>query len=142
MRVSFFQFLVVLMIPAALLDAAGNFAEEQRLVPALGNLTAATAPFPAEGFAKDGVVEAIYFEGLPWNGRPTRVFAWLGLPQDRSGKVPAIVLGHIGAGTAFREWVEKWTKRGYAAISIAVEGQTDEAEQVTAGTKRSWKRHA
>ena len=142
MRVDSFHFLVALLIPAALLASAGDFAEEQRQVLGLGNLTAAPAWFPAERFANDGGVDAIYFEGLPWKGRSTRVFAWLGLPQNRGGKVPAIVLVHGGGGTAFREWVEKWTERGYAAISIAVEGQTDEAEQVPDGVRRSWKRHA
>ena len=142
MRIGSCQFLVALLIPAALLAAAGDFVEEQRLVLELGNLTAAPARFPAEGFASEGGAEAIYFEGLPWKGRPTRVFAWLGLPQNRGGKVPAIVLVHGGGGTAFREWVEKWTEHGYAAISIAVEGQTDEAEQVPVGARRSWKRHA
>lgn len=142
MTVRPFLFSVALMIPAALVAAAGDFADEQRLVLDLGKLTAAPARFPSEGFASDGGVQAIYFEGLPWKGRPTRVFAWLGLPQNRGGKVPAIVLVHGGGGTAFREWVEKWTERDYAAISIAVEGQTDEAEQVPAGARRSWKRHA
>lgn len=142
MRIGSCQFLAALLIPAALLAAAGDFVEERRLVLELGNLTAAPARFPAEGFASEGGIEAIYFEGLPWRGRPTRVFAWLGLPQNRGGKVPAIVLVHGGGGTAFREWVEKWTEHGYAAISIAVEGQTDEAEQVPAGARRSWRRHA
>ncbi len=63
MRVDSFQFLVALLIPAALLASAGDFAEEQRQV--LGNLTAAPAWFPAERFANDGGVDAIYFEGLP-----------------------------------------------------------------------------
>ena len=142
MRVSSVQFLVALLIPVTCLSAAEDFADERRLVLRLGNLTAAPARFPAEGFTNNGGIEAIYFEGLPWKGRPTRVFAWLGLPQNRRGKVPAIVLVHGGGGTAFREWVEKWTERGYAAISIAVEGQTDQADQVPAGARRSWKRHA
>ena len=142
MRLRFLSSLVALLIPAASLAAAGDFSEERRLVLELGNLTAPPARFPAEGFASDGGIEAIYFEGLPWKGRATRVFAWLGLPEDRDGKVPAIVLVHGGGGTAFREWVEKWTERGYAAISIAVEGQTDEAEEVPAGARRSWRRHA
>ncbi len=142
MRLRFFPFLVALLIPAASLATAGDFSEERRLVLELGNLTAPPARFPAEGFASDGGIEAIYFEGLPWKGRATRVFAWLGLPDERDGKVPAIVLVHGGGGTAFREWVEQWTARGYAAISIAVEGQTDEAEEVPAGARRSWKRHA
>ena len=142
MRLRFLRFFVASLIPAASLAAAAEFSEERRLVLELGNLTAPPARFAAEGFASDGGIEAIYFEGLPWKGRATRVFAWLGLPEDRDGKVPAIVLVHGGGGTAFREWVEKWTARGYAAISIAVEGQTDEAEEVPAGARRSWKRHA
>ena len=142
MRGRSLRFFAALLIPAALLAAAGEFAQERRLVLELGKLTAAPARYPAEGFANVGGVEAIYFAGLPWRGSPSRVFAWLGLPQNRRGKVPAIVLVHGGGGTAFREWVEKWTERGYAAMSIAVEGQTDEAEQVPAGARRSWKRHA
>ncbi len=142
MRASLFQLLVALLIPAAILTAAGDFAEERRLVLGLGSLTEPPARFPAEGFASEDGIEAIYFQGLPWKGRPTRVFAWLGLPERRDRRVPAIVLVHGGGGTAFREWVTKWTERGYAAISIAVEGQTDEAEEVPAGARRSWKRHA
>jgi cephalosporin-C deacetylase-like acetyl esterase len=41
------------------------------------------------------------------------------------GKVPGMVLVHGGGGTAFKEWVQKWNAQGFAAISIAVEGQTD-----------------
>ena len=68
-----------------------------------------------------------------------RVFAWLGLPENCSGKVPGVVLVHGGGGTAFKEWVQKWTAQGFAAISIAVEGQTDE----NLGTVSSpiWKKH-
>ena len=40
-----------------------------------------------------------------------------------------MVLVHGGGGTAFKEWVEKWNARGYAAISIAVEGQTDKRSE-------------
>ena len=34
-------------------------------------------------------------------------------------------LVHGGGGSAFKNWVQEWNARGYAAISIAVEGQTD-----------------
>ena len=122
--------------------AAGDFADERREVLDLGGLTEAPAQFPAEGFSAEGELRATYFAGLPWKGRPTRVFAWLGLPNRRRGKVPGIVLVHGGGGTAFREWVEKWTERGYAAISIAVEGQTDQPAEVDTGARRSWTRHA
>ena len=137
-----FQFLMALLIAVAGSGAAEDFSEERRLVLELGNLTDPPARYPAAGFVGDGSIEAIYFDGLAWKGRPTRVFAWLGLPGNGNGMLPAIVLIHGGGGTAFREWVGKWTQRGYAAISIAVEGQTDEAEDVPAGARRSWKRHA
>lgn len=142
MRGNLFKSLVPLLVVVSAIYAAADFAEERQQVLGLGDLTAAPARFSAESIAKDGGLEAIFFEGLPWKGGATRVFAWLGLPEDRGAKVPGIVLVHGGGGTAYREWVEKWTKRGYAAISIAVEGQTDEAEEVPPGVRRSWKRHA
>ncbi|NBV49348.1 MAG: dipeptidyl aminopeptidase, partial [Verrucomicrobia bacterium] len=42
----------------------------------------------AEGFKPDGTVRAIFYDALPWQGKPTRVFAWVGLPAKRDGKVP------------------------------------------------------
>ena len=71
----------------------------------------------------DGV-KAISFVGLPYRGKPTRVFAWLGIPKARAeGKVPAMVLIHGGGGTAFEEWVRLWVDRGYAAIAMDTCGQ-------------------
>ena len=49
-----------------------------------------------------------------------------------------MVLVHGGGGTAYKEWVQKWNQHGFAAISIAVEGQTDEAAPAPA----RWKHHA
>ena len=69
-------------------------------------------------------VKALTFEGLPFRGHPTRVFAWLGLPLVKDAeKVPAMVLVHGGGGTAFEEWVRLWVGRGYAAIAMDTCGQ-------------------
>ena len=95
----------------------------------------------AEGFAATGPIKPIFFEGLAYQGTPTRVFAWLGLPKNPSGKVPGVVLVHGGGGTAFKEWVQKWNEQGFAAISIAVEGQTDERIP-GAPPGAQWQRHA
>ena len=105
--------------------------------------TCAQAPktYEAEGFKPDGTVRAIYYDALPYGGKPTRVFAWIGLPAKREGKVPGIVLVHGGGGTAYKEWVQKWNAQGFAAISIAVEGQTDVNENKVKG-RPSWSRHA
>ncbi|WP_409345430.1 alpha/beta hydrolase family protein [Paenibacillus sp. MBLB4367] len=72
----------------------------------------------------DGEVRAILFEGVPCEGRPTRVFAYYAIPESApESKVPAMVLVHGGGGTAYAEWVRIWTNRGYAAIAIDLEGQ-------------------
>lgn len=65
-------------------------------------------------------VEPIWIEGEPYRGKPTRVFAWWGLPKGASAqsKVPAMVLVHGGGGTAFAKWVKTWNDRGYAAIAM------------------------
>ena len=74
--------------------------------------------YPAVTFQAPGV-RALFFEGLPWRGNPTRVFAWYGVPSNATAaRVPAIVLVHGGGGTAFADWVRLWTARGYAAIAL------------------------
>ena len=78
-------------------------------------------------------VKAITFSGLPFRGKPTRVFAWLGIPKLENGqKVPAMVLVHGGGGTAFDDWVRLWVNRGYAAIAM------DTCGQVPVGTYGKW----
>lgn len=52
-----------------------------------------------------------------------------------------MVLVHGGGGTAFKEWVKKWNEQGFAAISIAVEGQVDEKNPDSKDRARSWKLH-
>ncbi len=76
------------------------------------------AVFAAPGFAGQGV-QALFYEGAPFGGQPTRVFAWMGLPEVSPGQTcPGIVLIHGGGGTAFDEWVRRWNARGYAAIAM------------------------
>lgn len=117
-------------------DAAGL----RRQVEALGRLTAPPAVHPAEDVSVEAGLKALYFEALPWKGQPTRVFAWLGLPTPVEGRVPGVVLVHGGGGTAFKEWVQRWNRHGFAAISIAVEGQTDD-RIAGAPAGSSWRRH-
>jgi cephalosporin-C deacetylase-like acetyl esterase len=135
----------LLCLIVALTASAALFAEPSadRKV-ALGLVDAcAQAPktYEAEGFKPDGTVRAIFYDALPWQGKPTRVFAWIGIPTQRTGKVPAMVLIHGGGGTAYKEWVQKWNAQGFAAISIAVEGQTDNNENNVKG-RSGWERHA
>ncbi len=85
----------------------------------------------AAGYDEPGL-QAIFYEGEPFRGRPTRVFAWLGIPDVPEGeKVPAMVLVHGGGGTAFASWVRLWNDRGYAAISMDTCGCTSGGEHGT-----------
>ncbi|MEI7732050.1 MAG: acetylxylan esterase [Verrucomicrobiota bacterium] len=84
----------------------------------LAALSKAPKTFPAAAF-QTNELQALFFEGLPFEGKPTRVFAWLGMPKVKPGqKVPGMVLIHGGGGTAFAEWVRLWNERGYAAIAM------------------------
>lgn len=78
--------------------------------------------FPAE--TKEPGVKALYYESVPWRGKPTRVFAYYGAPEGK--KLPAMVLVHGGGGTAFAEWVRMWNARGYAAIAMDTSGMAPE----------------
>lgn len=68
-----------------------------------------------------GEIRAIFFDALPYKGKPTRAFAYLGVPESAE-PLPGMVLVHGGGGTAFHEWVKIWNDRGYAAISMSLEG--------------------
>lgn len=63
--------------------------------------------------------KGILFNGMEYQGRPTQVFAYLGIPEDATAEnpVPAIVLVHGGSGKADLSAVEHWVSKGYAAIS-------------------------
>ena len=71
-----------------------------------------------------GPVRSLFYEGESYGGKPTRVFAYFATPATvdinsaEGQRFPAVVLLHGGGGTAFREWVQIWAKRGYAAIAM------------------------
>lgn len=78
-------------------------------------------------------IKGLFLEGLEYQGHSTQVFAWYGVPETlkEGEKAPAVVLVHGGGGTAFPDWVDQWTSRGYIAIAIAHEGQLP-------GPKKPW----
>ena len=67
----------------------------------------------------NGTTEAIFYDGPEYNGKPTKVFAYVGFPSAPmpEGGYPAVILVHGGGGCAFFEWVEYWNGKGYAAIA-------------------------
>lgn len=86
------------------------------------------APPEFEWIDSDSPVRSLFYVGEPYDGKPTRVFAYYASPGTLAGdptkdkNIPAVVLIHGGGGTAFAEWAELWAKRGYAAIAMDLAG--------------------
>jgi dienelactone hydrolase len=71
----------------------------------------------------NGKVKAVFYDGPPYQGKPTKVFAWIGIPKPEPGRrLPGMVLVHGGGGTAYESWVRLWNARGYAAIAMDTVG--------------------
>lgn len=83
-----------------------------------------------------GQARGLYFEGEPYQGQRTRVFAWCAIPE-RNGQelvgLPAVVLVHGGGGKAYAEWAELWAKRGYVAIAMDLAGRGADGERLPDG---------
>ncbi len=101
----------------------------------LALLSKTPATFVATNRSAVPSVRALFYEGSRFDGKPTRVFAWYGVPTNVTKKVPAMVLVHGGGGTAFDAWVKLWVSRGYAAIAMDLCGS------VPVGTYGKWQRH-
>jgi dienelactone hydrolase len=148
-----------------LLVAAVSLPASLRAEPAGGRNTgpwdmAALKKVPAATWGeKKGLVQEVYYEGEPQDGKPTRVFAYYGRPESGDGPFPAMVLVHGGGGTAFSEWAALWAQRGYCAMAMDLggcgpgqkrlpdggPGQGDEekfGDFADAQVKRMWTYHA
>ena len=129
--------LILTLLPTLGLTKQPDFAALRQTVLELGKLTEPPKVHPSPT-TDNATIRSLFFEALPFKDKPTRVYARINLPEAASieNKVPGIVLVHGGGGSAFSEWVKLWNKQGYAAISIAVEGQTDQRDD-----KKKWQKH-
>jgi len=79
-------------------------------------------------------VSPLYYANEPYEGKPTKVFAYYAVPDSASERpVPAIVLVHGGGGKAFSEWAETWAGRGYAAIAMDLTGRGPDESPMAEG---------
>jgi dienelactone hydrolase len=76
----------------------------------------------AEWGERKELVQDVWYESEPFEGKPTRVFAYVGKPEG-AGPFPAVVLVHGGGGEAFRDWADHWAKRGYVSIAMDTAGK-------------------
>jgi len=125
MRTSYWLTVLAVALSAAACGAEDALEPDPPL-PVKWDLRALASPPKVTPLAetKEPGVRGIFYDGLPFKGKPTRVFAWLGLPKDaKDRKAPGMVLVHGGGGTAHARWVRLWTERGYAAISMDLCGK-------------------
>jgi dienelactone hydrolase len=89
---------------------------------------------PKVTVAEEGkTLTSLYYEGEPYRGKATRVFAYLARPEKAEGKLPAMVLVHGGGGAAFKEWAELWAKRGYVALAMDLAGNGPDRKRLPDG---------
>ena len=82
---------------------------------------------------RKGLVQEVFYEGEPFRGKPTRVFAYYSRPENFDGKLPAMVCVHGGGGKAFAEWATLWAQRGYAAIAMDLAGVGPDGKRLADG---------
>jgi len=116
------------MLMAPLLITSGAFADpaeaRAELRAKLGEAVLQAPAMHAAPEMDEGPIKAIFYDALPYEGRPTRVFAYLAIPEAPAGeKLPGMVLVHGGGGTAYLDWARTWYDLGYAAIAMDLEGQ-------------------
>jgi dienelactone hydrolase len=90
------------------------------------------APEATWGETKDGVQEVLY-EGEPFEGHPTHVFAYYARPKEGDGPFPAMLLVHGGGGKAFAEWARLWAARGYVALAMDLAGHGADGQRLADG---------
>jgi dienelactone hydrolase len=140
--------LLLIIISAFLLLSPGLAAErdEDRIRPAASlpettpwNLRELSVPPPFQWLGGRDGIRALQYRGEPYQGERAAVFAYYATPGTLAGdpsndqNLPAVVLVHGGGGQAFREWVELWAKRGYAAISMDLAGCGEDGKRLPNG---------
>jgi dienelactone hydrolase len=85
------------------------------------------------GLTDGKALTPLYYDGEPYRGKPTCVFAYLARPVEAAGRLPAMVLVHGGGGTAFKEWAELWAQRGYVALAMDLAGKGPNRQRLPDG---------
>ncbi|MBI4324947.1 MAG: acetylxylan esterase [Chloroflexi bacterium] len=86
---------------------------------------------------RTNLVQEVYYEGEPFHGKPTRIFAYYGRPDEGEGPFPAMLLVHGGGGKAFAQWAEHWAKRGYVALAMDTAGHGPKGRLADGGPEQN-----
>ncbi len=78
-------------------------------------------------------VYAVYYESVPYQGHPTRVFGYYAVPSVGSPPYPTLVLVHGVTQHAYADWALHWAGRGYAALALDLTGEDPAGRMADAG---------
>lgn len=90
----------------------------------------------------DGI-KAYVMDGLPIDGKKTKMFMYLGLPSGyvEGKKYPAMILIHGGGGHPFLEWMKTWQEMGYVTLAYDTTGYFPTAQDAgNSETDNRWTR--
>ena len=116
-----------------IVTSSGAFGQASTFTTGPWNLESLRQPPKITWIDKGPIISSLYYQGEPYQGKPTRVFAYLGKPSTSNRKSPAMVLVHGGGGTAFKEWAELWAARGYVALAMDLAGHGAERKRLPDG---------
>jgi dienelactone hydrolase len=103
------------------------------------DLRALSQPPAYHWLKQEGKVWSLLYQGLPYQGHPTEVFAYYADPltlsktTKKNVKFPAVVLVHGGGGEAFSKWAKMWAEHGYAAIAMNLQGNGKDKKRLDNG---------
>ncbi|MFG0335956.1 MAG: alpha/beta hydrolase family protein [Maioricimonas sp. JB049] len=112
-----------------------GFAADDNVAATQWNMETLHKPPAMRWLDESSPIRSLLFEGEPYRGQSTDVYAIYATPGTISGDpskdhdLPAVVLVHGGGGTAFPQWVWQWAKRGYAAIAMDLSGRRSAAPE-------------
>ncbi len=85
---------------------------------------------------RSNLVQEVYYQSAPFQGRKTWVFAYYARPATGKGPFPAMLLVHGGGGKAFKAWAEHWAQRGYVALAMDTAGHGPEGRLPQGGPEQ------
>lgn len=122
-----------LFLLAHLVLSSGSLIAREPMRPGtLWETARLSEPPKADWGERSGLVQQVLYRGEPFEGKPTRVFAYVGRPEG-TGPFPGVVLVHGGGGQAFKEWAEHWARRGYVSIAMDTSGNGVDRQRLADG---------
>ncbi len=122
------RIIVILLIVILLGCTDNNKKSVSSVKNSLWDLDQLSKPPKMKWLNHEAPIYSLEYQGLPYKGKDTEVFAYYATPGTLSGNpdsdrdLPGIVLINGARGHAVPDWVKIWAEIGYAALSVDILG--------------------